>query len=44
MRWHNRFEWSEHKAEMNSRKHDITFDQAADVLLDTEAALSPRRV
>ncbi len=36
MRLHDRFEWDEEKAKANARKHGVTFDQAAEVLLDEE--------
>jgi uncharacterized protein len=36
MRLHDAFEWDEEKAESNARKHGVTFDQAAEVLLDEE--------
>jgi uncharacterized protein len=36
MRLHDRFEWDEDKAEVNARKHGVTFDQAAEVLLDED--------
>jgi uncharacterized DUF497 family protein len=36
MRWHDRFEWDDGKAEENARKHGVTFDQAAEVLLDLD--------
>ena len=35
--WHDRFEWDDRKAEANLRKHGVTFDQAAEVLMDNEA-------
>ena len=34
MRLHERFEWDEAKAQANAHKHGVTFDQAAEVLLD----------
>jgi len=36
MRLHDRFEWDEGKADANARKHGVTFDQAAEVLLDED--------
>ncbi|MBI4582956.1 MAG: BrnT family toxin [Planctomycetes bacterium] len=34
MRLHHQFEWDEKKARINMKKHGVTFDQAAEVLLD----------
>lgn len=39
MRWHDRFEWGDRKAQANARKHGVTFDQAAEVLADADADL-----
>jgi len=39
MEWHDRFEWDDRKAEANLRKHGVTFDQAAEVLADSDADL-----
>ena len=36
MRLHDLFEWDEGKAEVNLRKHGVTFDQAAEVLADPD--------
>ena len=36
MRWHHRFEWDDRKARTNAHKHGVTFDQAAEVLLDPD--------
>jgi hypothetical protein len=36
MKLHERFEWDPEKAESNARKHGVTFDQAAEALLDAE--------
>jgi hypothetical protein len=37
MQWHDRFEWNDRKAEANLRKHGVTLDQAAEVLMDDHA-------
>jgi uncharacterized DUF497 family protein len=37
MQWHDRFEWNYRKAVANLRKHGVTFDQAAEVLADSDA-------
>jgi len=36
MRRHDCFEWDDRKARTNAQKHGVTFDQAAEVLLDTD--------
>lgn len=36
MRLHDCFEWDVNKAQANARKHGVTFDQAAEVLLDPD--------
>jgi uncharacterized DUF497 family protein len=37
MRWHREFEWDEAKAQLNLRKHRVSFDDAGRVLGDEEA-------
>jgi uncharacterized DUF497 family protein len=39
MRLHDQFDWDEEKAKTSARKHGVTFDQAAEVLLDEEGDL-----
>jgi len=39
MRFHHHFEWDPEKAEINSRKHRVTFEDAAAVLADDQADL-----
>jgi uncharacterized protein len=36
MRLHDLFEWDEDKAETNTHKHGVSFDQAAEVLADPD--------
>ncbi len=36
MRLHHQFEWDAEKARKNAQKHGVTFDQAAEVLLDED--------
>ena len=33
------FEWDEEKAEINIRKHGVSFDEAKTVFMDTESLL-----
>ena len=38
MRLHDFFEWSQHKADSNLRKHGVAFDQAAEILRDPDGS------
>jgi uncharacterized DUF497 family protein len=37
MRFHHHFEWDPEKAEINAKKHRMTFEDAAAVLADDQA-------